>query len=173
MMQKFVVLLRGINVGGNNLLPMKPFVALLEQAGYGNVSYYIQSGNLVLTSITNPAQKIKSIITEHYNFSPDIFVLNESEFNIAMKHNPFNEAEGKFVHFYFCANNIVLNMDKLIKFIDPSEKYHVEANVFYLHAPNGIGRSKLVSNINACLGQSGTGRNLNTINNISSMLQGL
>ena len=35
--------------------------------------------------------------------------------------------------------------------------------MFYLHAPDGIGRSKLVANIEACLGQSATGRNLNKI----------
>lgn len=169
-MTTYIVLLRGVNVGGNNLLPMKPFVALLEQAGYQNVSSYIQSGNIVLSSDANPTDSINDIILKHYGFSPELFVLSEEAFNIALKNNPFHEHEGKCVHFYFCTDNISLHMDKLTKLIDPSEKYLVIKNIFYLCAPNGIGRSKLVSNIATCLGQSGTGRNLNTIKKISTML---
>ena len=43
----YIALLRGINVGGNNKLPMKDLAALFERAGCQNVSTYIQSGNVV------------------------------------------------------------------------------------------------------------------------------
>ena len=87
-----------------------------------------------------------------------------------MANNPYQTFEGKFVHFYFCDNSIELNQEKLSKYIAEPEGYLVRDKVFYLHAPNGIGRSKLVTNIEACLDQPASGRNLNTIIKVSTML---
>lgn len=170
-MQKFVVLFRGVNVGGKNLLPMKELVAHLKQNNFESVSSYIQSGNVVLKSLDVPSEKIKDLVFQHYDFSPAIFSLDEEAFTASVNNNPYPEFEGKFVHFYFCESNIELALDKLNQYKTDSEEYYVKDNVFYLHAPDGIGRSKLVANIEKCLGQSGTGRNLNTINKISKMLE--
>ena len=49
-MPRYVVLLRGINVGGKNTLSMKTLKACLEELGYENVATYINSGNVVLDS---------------------------------------------------------------------------------------------------------------------------
>ncbi|MBA6339252.1 DUF1697 domain-containing protein [Colwellia sp. BRX8-7] len=170
-MQKFIVLFRGINVGGNNILPMKELVPLLEQSGYESVSSYIQSGNIVLKSPKNPTEQVQSIISKNFGFAPAVFSLEESVFSTSALNNPYKEFEGKFVHFYFCKNNLNLVQDKLNKYISSSEEYTVKGNVLYLYAPQGIGRSKLVTNVESCLGQSATGRNLNTINKISTMLK--
>ncbi len=169
-MQKFVVLFRGINVGGNNLLPMKELVPLLKQSKFESVSSYIQSGNIVLKSPENPTDQLKSIVSKNFGFSPDVFTLDESTFSTAALNNPYKEYEGKLVHLYFCMSDINLVQDKLNKYVAESEEYTVKNNVFYLHAPKGIGRSKLVANIESSLGQSATGRNLNTVNKISAML---
>jgi uncharacterized protein (DUF1697 family) len=169
--QKFIVLFRGINVGGNNILPMKELVPLLEQSGYESVSSYIQSGNIVLKSPKNPTEQVQSIISKNFGFAPAVFSLEESVFSTSALNNPYKEFEGKFVHFYFCKNNLNLVQDKLNKYISSSEEYTVKGNVLYLYAPQGIGRSKLVTNVESCLGQSATGRNLNTINKISTMLK--
>jgi len=170
-MKKFILLFRGINVGGNNLLPMKELVPLLEKNNFQGVCSYIQTGNIVLTSATNPTKAIKSIVLAHFSFSPELFVLDEKAFSTSLANNPYTESEGKLVHFYFCHNNIELNQEKLNKYLGKSETFQVEDKVFYLHAPDGIGRSKLVANIEACLGQPATGRNLNTIKKVSLMLQ--
>ncbi|KGJ93367.1 DUF1697 domain-containing protein [Thalassotalea sp. ND16A] len=61
-MQTFIILFRGINVGGNNLLPMKELVPLLQQKDYQDVSSYIQSGNVVLKCENNPASDLKQIV---------------------------------------------------------------------------------------------------------------
>ena len=170
-MQNFIVLFRGINVGGNNRLPMKELIALLEQGRFDSVWYYIQSGNIVLKSPIDPTDQLQSIVANNFGFSPELFILNESAFSTSTLNNPFTEYQGKFVHLYFCKNDIELVYDKLNKYIADSEEYLVDKNIFYLHAPKGIGRSKLVANIESCLGQRATGRNLNTINKISSMLK--
>src|SRR4051794_9696416 len=50
LMTRYLVLLRGINVGGRNKVPMAPLRAALEKLGYTNVSTYIASGNVILSS---------------------------------------------------------------------------------------------------------------------------
>lgn len=47
---KYVVLLRGINVGGNNKVVMSELLELVRQLGYEQVETYINSGNLFLTA---------------------------------------------------------------------------------------------------------------------------
>ena len=79
--------------------------------------------------------------------------------------------EGKTVHFYFCFEKPTLNLDKVESYISSSESYELKGNVLYLHAPDGIGRSKLVLNIESCLGVSYTGRNLNTVLKLQDMIQ--
>ena len=177
-MQKLVILLRGINVGGKNMLPMKELIPLLKTNDYQDVSTYIQTGNIVLNALknSNPEQENKNIITNlianHFSFTPNVFVITADEFNTVINNNPYKNEDGKLVHLYFCEQNIDLNLDKTNKWLADSETYQVKNNVLYLYAPNGIGRSKLVANIEACLGQASTGRNLNTVNKITVMIEG-
>ena len=49
-MTTYLVLLRGINVGGKNKVPMARLRELLEELGYSDVSTYIASGNVILSS---------------------------------------------------------------------------------------------------------------------------
>jgi uncharacterized protein (DUF1697 family) len=60
-MARYVALLRGINVGGKNLVPMATLRDAFADAGYEDVSTYIASGN-VLFSATKPAEKLEAEI---------------------------------------------------------------------------------------------------------------
>jgi uncharacterized protein (DUF1697 family) len=62
-METYVVLIRGINVGGKNKVPMTKLRTYLEQLGFSNVSTYIASGNVILRSNTPPSE-IKSTIED-------------------------------------------------------------------------------------------------------------
>ena len=88
-----------------------------------------------------------------------------------IRENLFKSYEGKTVHFYFCASNPKLNRQKIESFISNRESYELKGEVFYLHAPDGIGRSKLVLNIESCLGVSYTGRNLNTVLKLEQLIK--
>jgi len=169
-MKTYVVLLRGANVGGKNILPMKELKVHLESNGFENVKTYIQSGNLILQSSYNPEQTVKTLIQSHFGFTPEVLALSEDEFNSSAINNPYQEYDGKFVHSYYCKEVPKIDFSKLTKFISATEQYEVLGNVFYLHAPDGIGRSKLVANIEACLGVPATGRNLNTVTKLKAMI---
>ncbi|MDH5444817.1 MAG: DUF1697 domain-containing protein [Gammaproteobacteria bacterium] len=170
-MDTYVVLFKGINVGGKNLLSMKNLTAALEKNGYLNVKTYIQSGNVVLRSKQLFPGDISEIVSNNFGFKPEVLVLKKSDFLSSIKHNPFHPNEGKSAHFYFCSKKPKVNTDKLDKYIDDTEEYKLINKVFYLHAPKGIGRSRLVANIESCLGVSVTGRNLNTIRKLEEMVE--
>ncbi len=168
--QTYIILLRGVNVGGNNILPMKELKRLLQANGYENVSTYIQSGNIVLTSVNHPAKAVAEQIEQNFGFYPEVMVLTDDELHKIIERNPYKEFEGKFVHFYLCNETPNVNIELLKRLLSSTECYEIHGNVFYLHAPDGVGRSKLIANIEKCLGISATGRNLNTMNTLESML---
>jgi len=168
-MNEYIILLRGVNVGGNNLLPMNALKVLLESRGYQNVRTYIQSGNIVLQAEDNPENELGPLIQAEFGFTPKVLVLSESEFKLSVANNPYPEFEGKTVHFYFCKDAPVANFAKLEALATNEEHYELVGSVLYLHAPNGIGRSRLAAGVEACLGVPATGRNLNTINKLREL----
>jgi len=65
---------------------MKELVAILAKNQYESVSSYIQTGNVVLKSVNDPAENIQSIVSKNFGFTPLIITLNESAyFNIIFK----------------------------------------------------------------------------------------
>ncbi|ACA85687.1 DUF1697 domain-containing protein [Shewanella woodyi] len=169
-MNRYTILLRGVNVGGKNLLPMKELKALLENNGFNNVTTYIQSGNLLLTGHEHPEKKICELIQTHFGFTPETLVLTKDEFKLAISNCPFQKGENKFIHFYFCKDSPKADTTKILALASQTERFELLDKIFYLHAPDGIGRSKLVANIESCLGVRATGRNLNTINKLNEMM---
>ncbi len=71
-MGRYVALLRGINVGGKNLIKMADLVACLEDLGFGDVATYIQSGNVVFSSNETGRAKLTSRIEEALEVTFDL-----------------------------------------------------------------------------------------------------
>lgn len=73
---KYVVLLRGVNVGGNHRVPKQEFREVLENLGFGDVVIYINSGNAVFTSNhTVTAQEVQDALEAHFGFTIPTLVL--------------------------------------------------------------------------------------------------
>ncbi|WP_445945373.1 DUF1697 domain-containing protein [Shewanella sp.] len=177
-MQTYIILLRGINVGGNNLLPMKALTQVLTDAGFSQIKTYIQTGNILLQSPhsshgSDGAQlerDIAKLIDTHFGFTPNIMQLSLSEFSSAAANNPYKDKPGNTVHCYFCKQLPSPDEARLKELTTSTEEYHIQGRVLYLHAPDGIGRSKLAANIEKCLKVSATARNLNTVNKLLGMV---
>ena len=71
-MSRYVVLLRGINVGGKNIVPMARLREVLEGLGYSDVATYIASGNVILSS----DQSAATIKRELEEALPKVFKLD-------------------------------------------------------------------------------------------------
>jgi uncharacterized protein (DUF1697 family) len=168
-MNTYIVLLRGINVGGNNILPMKQLVVLLEKNKFQNVRTYIQSGNIVLES-EMPPENIGSLIETQFGFKPDILILDKQEFLKAVNNNPFQTTIGNHLHFNFCKQKPDADIVKIEESKTTTEEYSIIDKVVYFYAPDGIGRSKLAAKMEKFLGVSVTARNLNTVNKLVEMI---
>jgi uncharacterized protein (DUF1697 family) len=177
-----IALFRGINVGGRNMLPMKELASILEDLGARNVKTYIQSGNAVFVSpeknTLRLANDISREIKKRRGFEPHVLLLGLDDVERAMKKNPFPEAttatDPRALHAGFLAATPEKpNLKALETLKSESERFRLIDKVFYLHAPDGIGRSKLAANVERLLGVPMTDRNWNTVCKIREMAQEL
>lgn len=169
-MSTWVALLRGINVGGKNRLPMKDLVAVLESFGARNVKTYIQSGNAVFQSAeenySRLSTNISAEIEKRHGFKPHVFILGLDAIEDAILKNPFPEAEANpgSLHLGFLASSPKNpDTEKLNKLKKESEQFRLIDSVFYLYAPEGIGRSKLSAASENLLGVPMTDRNWKSV----------
>lgn len=169
-MKTWILLLRGINVGGKNRLPMKELRAYMTSLQLYDVETYIQSGNAVFRAgegvVAGLPTRLASTIEAHHGYSPQVLILSRAEWRVAMDSNPFPEAEAEpeTLHLFFLASTPhEPDLDLLRASQLPSERFQLTDEVFYLHAPDGIGRSKLASKIGRSLGVEMTARNWRTV----------
>jgi uncharacterized protein (DUF1697 family) len=175
-MPRWIALFRGINVGGNNLLPMKELVRHLEALKLKNVRTYIQSGNVVFDSgeknATALATKISKRIEREHGFRPQVLLISREELASAIQANPFPQAvaDPKSLHFFFLEKPAAkANIEALNKAKAPTESYVLKGGVFFLHAPEGVGRSKLAATAERHLGVAATARNYRTVEKLAEM----
>jgi uncharacterized protein (DUF1697 family) len=95
-MHTWVAVLRGINVGGRNAVPMASLAKTFESVGCRSVRTYIQSGNVVFASQTKSKQKLRQCLGDameiQFGFRPSILLLSVDDFRAAVENNPFLDA---------------------------------------------------------------------------------
>ena len=177
LMQTWIALFRGINVGGRNKMPMAVLARTLESVGCLSVRTYIQSGNVVfvssLRSKANLTKRLEDATEAQFGFRPNILLQTDGDFRSAIANNPFTDAilEPKTLHFFFLDSQPDSpNIKGIAELASPSERFQLIDAVFYLHTPDGFGRSKLAAGLERKLGVPTTARNYTTIHNLSEML---
>ena len=177
-MNTWVAFLRGINVGGRNTLRMKDLVIALADAGCGDVRTYLQSGNVVFNSSESSAAalvgQIEQVVYAIRDIEIQVLVLSMDEFRLAIAANPFAHAESdpKALHLFFLSKPPEdPDLESLDDYMADSESYELADRVFYLHAPDGIGRSKLAARVEGLLGVDATARNWRTVSKVMEMAE--
>lgn len=168
-----VLLLRGINVGGRNALPMAELRALLEGLGAEDVATYIQSGNAVFRGEVT-AEAVSDKIEAAKGFRPQALVMSRDRLAKVMAANPFPEegaAEGKSVRVWFVEGKPQPLNEETRGLAATSERIEVTDKAAYLHAPEGIGRSKLAAKLEKALGVPATARNWRTVEAIAKLVE--
>ena len=91
-MNKYIVLLRGVNVGGKNKISMPLLKKAMEESGFSNVSTYINSGNIIFSSaqksILSLQKKCRQIITDTFNLDIAIAVISAKDLSEALDNAP-------------------------------------------------------------------------------------
>lgn len=156
---------------------MKELVQILQGLGCTHVKTYIQSGNAVfLHRAAAPAltKKIRAAVAAAKNFEPAVLLLSHEQLKRAAEANPFPEGEkdpSKLHLSFFAAKPKKPDLDLLEELRTESEHFALKPEAFYLHAPDGIGRSKLAAKVEQAIGVPITGRNWRTVQKLMEISQ--
>jgi uncharacterized protein (DUF1697 family) len=176
----WIAFFRAINVGGNNPLPMKMLPTLLETCGCSDAKTYIQSGNVVFRSPVKIASKLEGAIAkavlEKHGHQPRVMVLSAKELARAVARNPYPQADAKpkSLHLFFLGGKPKkMGLLKLESLRANGEEFVLDGSVFYLHAPQGIGNSRLAVSVDRALCIETTARNWRTCQTVLELAQAL
>lgn len=173
-MTVWIVLLRGINIGGKHIVPMKKLRELLEEAGFFDVQTYIQSGNCVFRSDVRDSERIadtvSGLIEAEFGFRPAALALSLNDIEDALAANPFPADEPKAVHLQFLIDAPrKADLDGLRGVAQPGEDIALIGNVLYLYLPHGAGRSPVAQKLGQFVKAEMTGRNIGSVRKIAEM----
>ena len=173
-MPRYVALLRGVNVGGKNKVPMAELRVVCEALGHTEVSSYIQSGNLVFTAAKSITPNgLAAAIASEFGIDIHVVLRTERELEQVVKANPFAGIDLSKVHVGFMAEKPAaakvetLDADRFVP-----EEFALRGCELYLHLPNGMGRSKLPVYLDRQLKIPTTIRNWNTVTALLDLARG-
>ena len=165
----YAILFRGLNVGGKRVVPMPTLRTVLTEAGFGHVQTYIQSGNAVLTSALGAdavQQRVAQAFEAAFGFASHPTVRDQASWRAILQGNPFvaQGADTKALHAVLLdAEPTNEALDALRALATPTESLALGRVVLYIHAPDGIGRSALVAQLDRKLRVPLTTRNWATM----------
>jgi len=179
-MPTYISLLRGINVGGHNNVPMERLRALCEELGFQQVKTFIQSGNVVFeTAKRSPAElslKLEKRILAEFGFPVSVVTRTVDELGQAIAGNPFgkeSKAEPAKVHIAFLSQAPKAEaVKKLETLATKTEQLRHAGREVYLYYRDGMGKAKLTGAvIERALGVAATARNWNTVTKLYEMAE--
>jgi uncharacterized protein (DUF1697 family) len=170
-MEIHVALLRGINLGGKNRLPMKDLAKMFTEAGCLSVTTYIQSGNVVFEAAAPLARRIPALIekaiAESFGYQVPVMTRTGAELARIVRGNPFlrSGADPRTLHVAFLgAAPAAARVKALEPGRSPPDAFAVRGREIYLHCPNGFARTRLTNAyFDSKLGTTSTVRNWNTV----------
>lgn len=170
MATRWLALLRGINVGGHNRLPMADLRRAIEAVGGFEIATYIQSGNVVFSGPSDlTAVQVRGRIAHLCNVDVPVVLIDKVAFEKAEAKNPFPTDDGKALHLFALWDELD---DATVAALNGATRnrdaWDTWGQFVYVFCPDGFGRSKLAEAASKKL--SGTGRNWNTVERLSSML---
>lgn len=175
----YIALLRGINVGGRNKIPMAELRALCADLGWAEVQSYIQSGNLIFNADTTPEQlepQLEQAIEQQFGFSISVIVRPATDWHRYIESNPFPEASESE------PNRVMLALSKSSPRPDAAATLQERAtnnervtqldDALWIHYADGSARSKLSpALLDRLVGSPVTTRNWRTVLKLAALLK--
>jgi uncharacterized protein (DUF1697 family) len=164
-----VALLRGINVGGKNMLAMSALAKRFADAGCEDVVTYINSGNVVFRATAALAKKLPAVITaaiaKHHELQIPIVMRTAAELAGTVAANPYAKAPLAELYVGFLATAPdAAAIARLDPKRSPPDEFRVIGGEIYLRYRNGAGTTKLTNAyFDSKLATVSTVRNWNTV----------
>jgi uncharacterized protein (DUF1697 family) len=171
------VLLRGVNIGPRNRVPMAELRACLEEAGFENVRTYVQSGNVVLEAKSKPAETARTVerlIAERFGLEIAVVARTRAQLARVVERNPLADVadDPKRYQVSFLDGPLpAASKRKLEQARAEPERFVVDGREIYAWHPAGAARSKLWAVLaGRGLGVTATARNWTTVTALLELL---
>jgi uncharacterized protein (DUF1697 family) len=186
-MASHVALLRGINVGGRNKIPMTDLRAVATSLGHTGVTTYIQSGNVLFSTekidTARLAADLELAITDAFGVKVPVVVLSREQLTVIANDNPYShELNPKLVHVVFL--NAEPGPGQLDRIATAQREAAAKGSrdsitpadrALFLHTPDGFGTSELAQALLRIVsgpGATGTARNWATTTKLIALCGG-
>ena len=181
----YIALLRGINVGGRNIIKMADLRNTLETIGLESVKTYIQSGNVLFKSKLEEEplrKKIEQGIERVFGFQVIVILRTAAEIEWIIQNCPFSEEEIRDAQTSSKVESLYVSLlthapsEEKIKILNSyaseTDKYKIEGREVFLLFYNSVRNSKLANNLKK-LDVPGTVRNFKTMNKLNELAKTL
>ncbi len=175
--ERFIALLRGINVTGRNKVPMADLRTLCSKNGMTEVETYIASGNLLITAAGSPEEiekQLEALIEKKFKLTIPVIVRRASAWPAYMKGNPFPEASATEPNAVMLAlSRKKPNADALAGLRERAvrgERLEQVGDALWIHFKDGVANSKLAPGLfDRLVGSPVTTRNWRTVVKLGEM----
>jgi len=168
---KYFGFLRAVNVVGRNVVRMEDLKTLCTDLGYRDVRTLLNSGNVVFSAKRATPKQIEDAIRKHSQLEIKVMLRTEDELRNVVARNPFETIRdpSSLLVIFLDRDPAAAAVARLREIYHGPEVFHAAGRELYVDYVDGVGRSKLTSNlIERTLGVSGTGRNWNTVTRLLS-----
>jgi uncharacterized protein (DUF1697 family) len=167
---RLIVLLRGVNIASRNRISMPDLREALEEAGFDDVSTYVQSGNVVLTSKASAKQvgsEVRRLIADTFGLDIPVVVRTRAQLAAVVKRNPFGKVatNPKLYQVTFLEKTPSAEIVRKLEAVAAGKEQvaHIGRELYAWH-PDGVARSKLAALMaGKGLGVTATARNWRTV----------
>jgi uncharacterized protein (DUF1697 family) len=179
-MTTFVALLRGINVGKHRRVAMADVRSATIEAGYEDVTSYLQSGNLILESRGHTSAAVGSALERKFRsalqLDIDVIVRSAAELAKVVAKNPLFDAklDPKFLHVAFLKQKPSAAAARTLKDVAfGRDKFVLQGAELYFRYPDGSGQSKMAAAFfEKKLGTPATARNWRVVTTLTELAAG-
>jgi uncharacterized protein (DUF1697 family) len=189
-MASHVALLRGINVGGRNKVPMADLREVVTSLGHTGVSTYIQSGNVLFSTADTDNAKLaaalESAIEDRFGIWSSVVVLSRDELAQVLAANPYpDEPNPRMVHVVFLSAEPpgelltrIAAAESAVAAKGSRDTVQAAGQALFVHTPDGFGTSELAQTLFKIIsppakakkhGLAATARNLATTTKLLSL----
>lgn len=174
---KYVALLRGVNVGGNNKVGMKQLAEAMNKAGFDEVSTYINSGNIFFNSDKSESSlidRIEKLIKDEFSLEINVLLRSKENIDKLVQSIPTDWTNGKDmkcdVMFLWDKYNDRSALGKIIVKPEIDDVRYVDGAFVWKVDRKNTSRSGMMKLVGTELYKNMTIRNCNTVRKIKERL---
>jgi uncharacterized protein (DUF1697 family) len=165
----WIALLRAVNLGSRNKVPMAKLRDALADAGFETVRTYIQSGNVVFEHAAPEPAAIERVVAEEFGVDTIVVLRTAAQMRKLVRSHPFGRDTSQS-HTIFLRDKAARNDARLLEEVAGGNEFAVVGGDVVVRYPGGVtGAVLTAARIEKRLGTAATGRNWRTVEKLAAL----